>query len=106
VSVTADPAGVFFLAVHGEGILRSADGGVTWTRVRAGSAASIAADPFRPGRLAAGTEDGLIVSGDGGTTWRPAEGSMPNRHRPLAGFAPGRLIAGTHGNGVFWMPLE
>jgi photosystem II stability/assembly factor-like uncharacterized protein len=105
-AVTANEAGHFFLAVHGEGILRSTDGGANWTRVRAGSAATIAADPFRPGRLAAGTEDGLIVSGDGGATWRPADGSMPNRHRVLAGFAPGRLIAGTHGNGVFWMPLE
>jgi photosystem II stability/assembly factor-like uncharacterized protein len=106
VSVAAGATGVFFLAVFGDGIWRSTDGGATWSRVRAGKAATVAVDDERPGRVAAGMEDGVIVSQDGGTTWRLADEAFPNRYRPVAGFASGRVLAGTHGNGVFWMPLE
>ncbi|MEK7476905.1 MAG: hypothetical protein AAB152_14880 [Candidatus Coatesbacteria bacterium] len=106
VSVAAGATGAFFLAVFGDGIWRSTDGGGAWSRVRAGNAATVAVDCERPVRVAAGMEDGLVVSQDDGTTWRHVDESFPNRHRPVPGFASGRLLAGTHGNGVFWMPLE
>jgi len=105
VSVAADAAGAFFAAVFNDGVWRSADGGATWVRVRAGNPSSVATDLGPTGRVAAGMEDGIVVSQDGGTTWRVMDESMPNRYRPVPGFAPGRLLAGTHGNGVFWMPL-
>jgi hypothetical protein len=106
VSVTADAAGSFLLAVWADGIWRSLDGGRTWARVRAGNAVSVAADLSMPGRLAAGTDEGLLLSNDGGTTWRLLDEALPNRRNPVAGFGSGRVLAGTHGNGVFGLRLE
>jgi photosystem II stability/assembly factor-like uncharacterized protein len=64
---------------YGNGLFRSADGGATWARVKAGLTASafrcLGPDPLRPGALLAGTEPArLFRSGDAGETWAELEG--------------------------------
>jgi hypothetical protein len=58
------------------------------------------------GRVAAGTEDGVILSLDGGNTWRALDKQLPYRINNMVAFAGERLIVGTGGNGAFWMPLS
>jgi photosystem II stability/assembly factor-like uncharacterized protein len=106
-SVVADlhAPGAFYLGVGGDGIYKTTDGGVSWKRVWAGSAAHVAVDAARPGRVAAGTSDGVILSTDGGATWAMQDKRLPNRVYNLVAFAGDRLLAGSEGSGAFWMPL-
>jgi hypothetical protein len=103
VSVAADAAGNFWMAVFRAGVWRGAGGGSSWTRVLEGNAASVTVDGDR---VAVGLEDGVTVSEDAGKTWRALGGGMPNRHRPVVALHGDRVLAGTHGNGVFWTPLS
>jgi photosystem II stability/assembly factor-like uncharacterized protein len=59
-------------------IFRSEDGGATWQVETTDLAAAhaLAADPAVPGRLLAGTEDGLFASSDLGAHWSPL-GDLP-----------------------------
>jgi photosystem II stability/assembly factor-like uncharacterized protein len=64
---------------YGSGLLRSADGGRTWSRVQAGLTACafrfLAPDTRRPGVLLAGTEPARIFrSEDGGLSWTEFDG--------------------------------
>jgi photosystem II stability/assembly factor-like uncharacterized protein len=64
---------------YGNGLLRSADGGRTWSRIEAGLTASafrfLVADPGHPGALLAGTEPARIFrSEDAGQTWHELDG--------------------------------
>ncbi len=60
-----------------EGSGRSLDGGVTWTRVTAGTlldgqaCTSVTVSPFDSSLLYVGTYSGVFRSRDGGTTWEP-----------------------------------
>ena len=65
-----------------KGVLRSSDGGTTWTATGLSSPVNgIAADPSNPSVLYAALASGLAKSADGGTTW-----AFPlNRTIPQAG---------------------
>ena len=57
-------------------LLRSSDGGRTWTGVRPPAPlADVVIHPERPERLVAAGKDGLIGSADGGRTWRALQGT-------------------------------
>ena len=93
-------------------ILRSPDGGTTWTQVHTGSAAltTITYSPFTAGLVLAGTHSGgALVSRDGGLTWAPAPGLERRTVRAFA-FALTLAVAGTdHGvytseDGISWSP--
>jgi len=66
---------------YGGGVLKSTDGGSTWTvenpnGIFIGAAfASIAVDPNNPQRIYAGTSNGFYVSADGGTSWAHPTGT-------------------------------
>lgn len=66
-----DPDVVFF--GHHNGILRSDDGGRTWTPAANGldsrSVQALAVDPAARGTVFAGVEGGLYKSADGGASW-------------------------------------
>jgi photosystem II stability/assembly factor-like uncharacterized protein len=108
--VVADPhhPGRFYLAAEGSGggIFRSDDGGATWSSVLKGDSRHVAVDEAKAERLAAGLADGVVLSTDGGRTWTEADRRLPFRFHPLVAFAGERLLAGTVGNGCFWMPLS
>jgi hypothetical protein len=67
---------------YGGGVLKSTDGGQTWTVQNPGGIftgvdfASLAVDP-RTGDVYAGTTNGLFVSADGGATWTQPAGFSP-----------------------------
>lgn len=87
------------LAGNSEGtLLRSTNGGATWTPVHSGKALvdTIAfSPPDRPGVVLAGTRGGgALVSSDGGATWAAA-GGLDGRSVRAFGFSLTVMIAGT-----------
>src|SRR5262245_47479907 len=79
--------GSILVGTIGQGVMMSADDGETWTRasVRQGMHSdcivkALAADPWRPGHVYAGTDQGLYASDDGGGSWcrldTPMNGAM------------------------------
>lgn len=107
VEVVADPhhAGRFYIAADAGGILRSDDSGASWSTVFQGNSHHVAVDEAVPDRIAAGLADGVAISFDGAQTWTNADMRLPYRYQPIVAFAGDRLLAGTVGNGCFWMPL-
>lgn len=99
--------GRFFAAVRGEGLLRSDDSGRTWAVVVADGADAVAVDIAVADRVAAARsqERGVVISTDGGDTWQDLDSALPNRTGLVLAFAGDRLVAGTAGNGVFWLPV-
>ncbi len=86
------------VAGNSEGsLLRSADGGTTWTSVHSGKAVvtSIAFSPYKAGLVLAGTRgSGGLASTDGGVTWSSASGLEGRAVRVFA-FALTLIVAGT-----------
>ncbi|HEY9249418.1 MAG TPA: hypothetical protein VIO38_09815 [Rariglobus sp.] len=107
-SVVADrlKPGRFFVGVRGDGLYRTEDSGATWQRVYDQSVSFVATDSAVVGRVAGATLNGVILSKDGGTTWETLDQSLPYRHDNIPGFSGERLVVGSLGNGVFWMPLS
>jgi photosystem II stability/assembly factor-like uncharacterized protein len=73
-SLTIDPKnGQVLWAATEDGLLKTTDGGATWTRADRGTGRylvrSVAIDPRDSAHLVAGTGDGIYVSRDGGATW-------------------------------------
>jgi photosystem II stability/assembly factor-like uncharacterized protein len=107
-SVVADrlKPGCFFVGVRGDGIYRTEDAGLTWKRIYEQSASFVATDGAVAGRVAAGTNEGVILSTDGGDTWTMLDQRLPYRHDNIPGFSGERLVVASAGNGAFWMPLS
>jgi photosystem II stability/assembly factor-like uncharacterized protein len=81
-------------------LLRSSDGGLSWTVVHAGSSGllNITYSPVKTGLVLAGTRGGgALVSKDGGATWAAVKG-LEGRSVRAFGFALTLTVAGTdHG---------
>ena len=92
--------GAFWVAVKNDGLYRVENGAAR--RVWSGDVARVTADGGA--RVAIGTADGVLVSSDAGAGWQKMAG-LPHRFYPIVAFAGPRLLAGTAGNGAFWMPL-
>ncbi len=104
-------------------ILRSGDGGDTWTRVSkgAGSVRTITVDPADANTVYVGNNHGggVHVTTDGGLTWHRRHRGLPNGSYDIVTAvavdpsAPGTLYAGTTSHGIFkttnygmsWKPL-
>src|SRR5216684_1905904 len=83
-------------------LLRSTDGGSTWTAVHAGRAAitTVTFSPFAPELVLAGTRgSGAVISNDGGVTWTDVTG-LSGRDVRVFGFALTLIAAGTD-NGIY-----
>ena len=98
-ALAVDPSNSqLLIAGNSEGsLLRSADGGSTWTSVHAGKAAltTIVFSPFNSGFVLAGTRgSGGLVSRDGGVTWSVAAG-LEGRQVRVFSFSLTIVAAGT-----------
>src|SRR5258708_30820732 len=90
-ALAVDPANnQALIAGSGQGsLLRSTDGGSTWTTVHTGRLAvtTIAFDPFTPGQVMAGTRGaGALISTDAGAKWSAVTG-LDGRDVRVFGFA-------------------
>ncbi len=98
-ALAVDPANdQALLAANSAGtLLRSTDGGASWSTVRTSHAewTTIAFSPFKAGLVLAGTRGGgAAVSRDGGATWAGASG-LDGRAVHVFAFAAGEIYAGT-----------
>lgn len=88
-------------------MIRTHDGGKTWTEIVAGLpdravVNAVREDPVRRGLLFAGTEVGVFVSFNDGSQWEPLQMNMPvSSVRDLV-IHDNDLVAGTHGRS-FWI---
>jgi photosystem II stability/assembly factor-like uncharacterized protein len=117
-TLAVDPADaeVLYAAAWRNGVLKSADGGGSWNAANQGlpsaallSVLALAADPYHPGRLYAGTGDGVYESLDGAATWMPANAGLAGHQVYDFAFTPAALFAAfEHGvsksvnGGVSW----
>ena len=88
-------------------ILRTRDGGKTWTETVAGITGNgivnvVREDPKKRGLLFAGSETAVYVSFDDGDHWQPLRLTMPATSIRDLVVHGDDLIAGTHGRG-FWV---
>ncbi len=87
-------------------LLRTHDGGKTWTEIDRGIDATptnvVRADPQRPGLLYAGTERGVWVSFDDGDSWSSLRLNLPATSVRDLVVHGDDLVIGTHGRG-FWI---
>ena len=88
-------------------ILRTRDGGRTWTEIDVGLPSSdgpnsvnvVREDPVQPGLLFAGTERGLFVSFDDGDNWQPLQNGLPTTSVRDITIHGSDLVIATHGRG-------
>jgi photosystem II stability/assembly factor-like uncharacterized protein len=109
---TLDPA-TAYVAVDGHRIddwaphvLRTHDGGKSWTEVTRGLPAgqivtSVRSDPVRAGLIYAGTETGVFVSFDDGADWQPLQQNLPTAWARDILVHGDDLIAGTQGRAIW-----
>jgi len=90
-------------------ILRTRDGGRTWTEITNGLPTSggpnsvnvIREDPVRPGLLFAGTERSLYVSFDDGDNWQGLNSGLPATSVRDITIHGDDLVIATHGRGFY-----
>jgi hypothetical protein len=106
--IAVDPTSTNTLyAGSNDGVVKTSDGGGTWSRTELGSVWAIAIDTSSPSTVYAGTTNGMSKTNDAGTTWTPINSG-------LGFFAvlwvtaigidpsnPATLYAGTYSSGVF-----
>jgi len=88
-------------------ILRTTDGGKTWTSIAKGIPNGsfvnvVREDPVRRGLLYAGTETGVFVSFSDGANWQPLQMNLPHCSIRDIDVRHGDLVVGTHGR-AFWV---
>lgn len=90
-------------------IIRTRDGGRTWTSIANGLPADggpnsvnvVREDAVRPGLLFAGTERSLYVSFDDGANWRPLNSGLPTTSVRDIKEHGNDLVIATHGRGFY-----
>ncbi len=106
VRVTHGETPAFILTRQGDGVYRLGMDDNEWTLLLEADVSHLATDMVHPERLAVASSDGIYYSEDHGDTWRRLDPALPYRRHNTLAFAGDRLLAGSTGNGVFWMELE
>ncbi|HEY1251319.1 MAG TPA: hypothetical protein VGH97_09020, partial [Thermoanaerobaculia bacterium] len=88
-------------------VLRTRDGGKSWTPIAAGIPSGsyvnvVREDPERAGLLYAGTETGVFVSFDAGDHWQSLQANLPNCSIRDIALRRGDVVLATHGR-AFWV---
>lgn len=94
-----------FVAATSDGLLRSVDGGESWSRHDLGAAqavAALASSPVDPRLLLASTPLGLHESHDGGASWAPVSRALAGPPIRSLAFRPGddRVVFATTSRGL------
>jgi photosystem II stability/assembly factor-like uncharacterized protein len=84
---------------EGDGLLRSVDGGSSWTSAPTLNAGGVTALACANETFLAATEHGVMRSGDGGQTWQSLDGGLDEPTLSLA-LDGACLLAGLHRRGV------
>jgi photosystem II stability/assembly factor-like uncharacterized protein len=110
-ALAIDPqhSATFYAGTDGLGVLKSSDGGGTWTGLSNGLTnsfvRSLAIDPTSPATLYAGTPaGGLFKTANGGTDWTAANEGLPDAETHSLAIDPqnpATIYAGTAGWGIF-----
>ncbi len=111
-SIALEPGNgeALFVGTNDQGVLRSADGGATWTAVNNGipktggqvGVQNLWIDPADPAVILAGTyESGLVRSADGGATWQLTTITDYIQNITFDTANPGVLYVGTFNSGLF-----
>jgi len=113
--IRIDPANrntvyITFAGYEGGNLWRSDDGGSNWRNISGPlpevSAYDIAVHPRDSKLVYLATEVGLFASGDGGDTWWPTNQGPANVAVNELFWMEEKLIAVTHGRGIFWIDLS
>lgn len=110
ISIVIDPSNpdVVLAALHGGGVFRSSDAGLTWEARNNGlterTVIPLMIDEHDPRTIYAGTESGIFKTVDGGSRWFSISSGLGNRN--IWSLArdprdPERLYAGSSGGGVY-----
>ena len=107
-SMAASPTGALYVGLR-RGILRTTDGGATWTSLHSTGAFTVfAIDPSNPATIYTGSAGfGVNKTTDGGVTWPPVNSGLQDSFQNLLVYSlainpssPSTVYAGTAG-GVF-----
>lgn len=123
--LAVDPTGGGIFAANEDGLFRSKDRGLTWTRLLKGKVNTVEVSRAAPGSVWALRPSGLLRSDDGGATWRelPAlagllGGKGEFRNLAVSPLQPDRLLLyhdrapydwpryHSHDGGLTWRPSE
>jgi len=102
-----DKDGVFYIAEMNNGLLKSEDNGKNWKKILNDGIHFATIDQNNGKRIAVALDmaRGLMLSIDGGLSWSALDNNIPQRKRLRMAFAGDRLVVGTPGNGVLYLPL-
>ncbi len=82
LAVDSTNSAIVYAATYFSGVLKSVDGGSTFTAANSGLSsmlvASLCIDPLDPTRLYAATGRGVFASADAGGTWQPMNNGLPS----------------------------
>jgi len=110
VALAVDPTApnTVYAAVETSGVFKTTNGGTSWTSMNAGLGSllisSMVMDAALPSTLYVGTRDGgVYVSIKGAASWASANDGLFNLDVRSLASEPGRVYAGTTGDGTFVM---
>ncbi|MEW6270673.1 MAG: hypothetical protein AB1689_15430 [Thermodesulfobacteriota bacterium] len=107
-ALAIDPSApaTLYVALENAGVYKTLDAGASWFPATAGittlDVRSIVVDPDFPEIVLAATAGGgVFVTTDGGASWSPSNAGLYNPFVRALAIEPGRVYAGTAGNGAF-----
>lgn len=110
-ALALDPAsGAVYAGLEKLGVYKTTNGGASWQPASSGltnlDVTSLQVDPTLPETVYAATNGGGVFrSTDGGASWVALDAGLYNPHvAALAVPEPGRLLAASGGDGVFFVP--
>lgn len=105
--IVADPndTGLFFIGCEWGNLWRTTDAGQSWQKVLDDPTSHVAIDWAKPNRIVAGCRDRVMISDDTGDSWREIDKHLPHPLGCVVGFCGDRVLAGSKGSGVFWIPI-
>ena len=100
---------VTFGGFNDDNVWKTQNNGGTWTKISNGLPTvpiySLVVSQSNLNTLYIGTEVGVFATSDGGITWSPSSGGPANVHVAELFWMGSKLVAATHGRGLFTLTL-